>query len=76
MKSKTDQEILKHWENSMPTFKPNIKKHNKKKEDLRVIAFKELDKTEPKLIDSLESSIKSSPITSKLKMNKLNFWKW
>ena len=73
MKSRTDQEISKHSENNTLIFKPNTKKHNKKNQDLKVIASKELAKTEPRLIDLSENSTKLSLITSKLRMNKLNF---
>lgn len=57
MKSKTDQEISKLWENNMHIFKTNTKKLNMRNPDSKVIALPELVKIEPKLIDSLENLI-------------------
>jgi hypothetical protein len=54
----------------MLTYKPNIKRHNRKSNDLKTTASKELDKIGQKLIDLSENWTQLKQIMRVLRMNK------
>ena len=76
MKSRADQETLRPLENNTLIFKANTKRLNLRNLDSKAIAYRELVKTEPKLIDSSENSTPLRLITLKLKTSRSSSSKW